>query len=1296
MALTIPRDVVSTIVTAVVYRPDGASLREVIAGFPTPPTRAQAQHWLAALVEAEILELDATATPHRYYATDAAAEYVGGADAVPPPPNPTSANPASIAAPTAPSAPVPAEGQPTDAIPPKPPVLPADASTQPANATPEFSVLFADVLTSIVVGALPRAAAMSLLQNAAARAYLDVSKRRPFVAYGLDRLAHLTLGECLRQGMEPEQYELWRRQYSSAPDSVPANRVRKTPGTTSAPDADPASMASDSVASESIEPPGPVSRPTARRRRAEAVNRALRSDSPPSASMVAKQVAAWVSEHVPGGGNPVIRWALFIAAAALVAGVSPLVFQYPWALAVVALAVVAIAILFAPAGTSLRTDVRPGEGSTDDAHDAAGAPGNGTPSRTETSTPSAVNPGGAPAQTGATGGRWAVLRGVPRQRLLLAIGCLALIVGIVGTHAYLQARRRPSTARLSDELIARFAPLPVRVTGLELTSWQPGAASCRLMLQAAIETTEPLFQRVDSEAYLNRQAAAEMSAIRTADALLRGPNGDRLRRAVGAPAPTPDVDDLVLLTTKTPPGTVRSYSGVLQAWRRNGDWVFTADEARIDRQLFDGDPRPPGASSFAVDMSADSARLRSLLAAHAAYAAKVQRAAVGVAADADRERQQQADRFAQLLDRGVVFTGSVADPAQGDGQRITFEIVESSGDTRRVSAVLRNDGGWSDGRRYTGAWSIGEADGICTLTLRTRAEDRVAGAGPLLDDNHGRVLTLRVRADGSAADDTGEWQLRRVAPAGVEAVKTASNRPIATVLECTQVGKVYRGTVVARGRPTTELLVLRFTEQSPDGAVLQATLESTTMAGWVRPFRGTIVGNTYRAGGTPIRLRSADADRIREAPPRSLLGLNTSSNSLVLGLRVDGTRLVGSDDRFEYEFEPVDPASVTPVPRPSTAAAQTPSPAGQPAPSPAASAAASTAGSVAASPARSAARSPASSSATSSAGWSAGPLAASGANSAATSVAASVADYPAGSSVGSDAGSDPSPAAMAAPSALASVARTGAASADAAAATSAPNSAVRVAETTVTSTPAQQPETAVAGASPTLVFASSAVPTTAPAAVAATASLASPARTEAGPNPAVLASSSNAQTAASNLPPYPKNDGAYVLTEGRWTPLARNERRAMQNTAKTVTSLLGALERWGNASLGQRAEISANVVLAVTFESSAAVPTIRGKDLVMLYVGSLSPLGADKVAQYPELRAYPIMEIAAVDVLANGIRQVPLVTIVPGVTGFGARRITAIIEQPATGITLLRSTAPLAPGRYALSAGAQNFEVAVE
>jgi hypothetical protein len=51
------------------------------------------------------------------------------------------------------------------------------------------------------------------------------------VAYGLNRLSHLTLGECARKHIDAARYEMWRRAFFPAPAASAAAAPQKAPRT---------------------------------------------------------------------------------------------------------------------------------------------------------------------------------------------------------------------------------------------------------------------------------------------------------------------------------------------------------------------------------------------------------------------------------------------------------------------------------------------------------------------------------------------------------------------------------------------------------------------------------------------------------------------------------------------------------------------------------------------------------------------------------------------------------------------------------------------------------------------------------------------------------------------------------------------------------------------------------------------------------------------------------------------------------------------------------------------------------
>jgi hypothetical protein len=552
-----------------------------------------------------------------------------------------------------------------------------------------------------------------------------------------------------------------------------------------------------------------------------------------------------------------------------------------------------------------------------------------------------------------------------RTRNVFIIGaCVIAIIAIMAVGRYWQMQQVPPNSAVEDFLVKSVTPVPVHIPNLHVVPGTSTAMGLNLTYDARFETSEPLYRRVDAMEYLKAHAVAELAQIDAASAILKGPNGSAVRARIeqgaagkeqgaagleqgaagleqgvgskeegrsdkpgamgtsrstaGAQTPTgyslnpqfSSLNSVVLVTTATPPGATAVTSGKVIAWKRDGAWQITGDPVRLDRTAFVGEPKPAGA--FAIDVPADEARLKALLSEQVSYAARVQAAAGELAAEVQRQHAQRVASFADLLRSGTLLMGTASGTTTSGAIRITLEIASSSAGSSHLTALLRNDGGWADTRLFQGEWSVPSDSDTCTIMLRSGRDDRITSAGPLLEDNREVAVTLQVRPDGTASGVPDNWQLRRVDAADITAVKAGFSRAIGPALAATKPGLLYRGTVTSQVRGTNETLVLRFTAQDPDGVRVEASLESMTVASWARVFRGSVVDNTYRAGSTPIRLRSLDSARIAQAPTTSMLALATGNDSVALNLRVDGTRLTGQDGHFTYVFELAEPGWAPP------------------------------------------------------------------------------------------------------------------------------------------------------------------------------------------------------------------------------------------------------------------------------------------------------------------------------------------------------------------------------------------------
>ncbi len=357
-----------------------------------------------------------------------------------------------------------------------------------------------------------------------------------------------------------------------------------------------------------------------------------------------------------------------------------------------------------------------------------------------------------------------------RNRFVLVAGALTLLAVGIGIALYVQLTSRPPQAAVSAWLVQKVAPLPVQVTALSVTYGPVDKVGCVLTYRARLQTTKPLYQRIDTAKYLTERFANMLPAAYprpgTKDKLPTLPT--KTLEELG-PVPTPALSDLLLVEVKTVPGTTTTLSGSVQTWRENGRWEFENAPVTVNRTEIAGEPKP--ANAIAVESPADSDRLNALVAEHAAYAAKVQAAAATLAVQLERERQQNREALARLLQRGTWFTGVYVDLPKPDSHRMLLEVTDCSATTHEIILLARNDGGWFNTRPFRGTWSMADDAESCTAILRTDSFEGIRGAGFLIEEAHATALTLKIRLDGSVSCEPRNWDLQRVADADVAATK---------------------------------------------------------------------------------------------------------------------------------------------------------------------------------------------------------------------------------------------------------------------------------------------------------------------------------------------------------------------------------------------------------------------------------------------------------------------------------------------------------------------------------------------
>jgi hypothetical protein len=174
-----------------------------------------------------------------------------------------------------------------------------------------------------------------------------------------------------------------------------------------------------------------------------------------------------------------------------------------------------------------------------------------------------------------------------------------------------------------------------------------------------------------------------------------------------------------------------------------------------------------------------------------------------------------------------------------------------------------------------------------------------------------------------------------------------------------------------------------------------------------------------------------------------------------------------------------------------------------------------------------------------------------------------------------------------------------------------------------------------------------------------------------------------APTEASGLPAVPKNDGAYLLSNGSWEMLPTNNGHVVTEPVPDATEdEMAALTLQALRQPGGGEDVVPNskrkikeMVSYFEFDGKVPPPVAHGSALILLFVG---PGSTDE----------PAIELAPVKILADGRRRIKLPEIAPKTVRLGERRLAAYVRPIGPHAVLLTTTSEIPPGNYIVNAGA--------
>lgn len=387
-------------------------------------------------------------------------------------------------------------------------------------------------------------------------------------------------------------------------------------------------------------------------------------------------------------------------------------------------------------------------------------------------------------------------------------------------------------------------------------------ASCSFT--ATLELTEGYFTSTVVDRAL-QERGIDPTVFHRINELLSGEGGARIKELAKLGTSVEGLDGVTILRQTARPGHRYQISGTIRARRGDRGWEAEVAEARPDAGAPTGRRQQDfGPNALALDNPKDAEKIRGIAASANEVLKQLEEARDKYMAEQTARDEQWVVGNLSKIRSGSMFSG-VATRSGYTPQSLTLEISEVDTSRRTVSALLRNDGGWAEARRFQGTYEANTKERTFRLTLGTRSDQAVGSCGPFLQWDE--AFDIKFILDGDVLNGkTNSWTYRLSYVTDDQKSKEIARVREAEVqwLGATKAGMVYKGTATLVDQAWSEEYLLKFTKQEKNGLVIEAELTARTSLA-SRKFRGMLVLNSYMAEGKPLRLISDGEQAVKQA-----------------------------------------------------------------------------------------------------------------------------------------------------------------------------------------------------------------------------------------------------------------------------------------------------------------------------------------------------------------------------------------------------------------------------------------------
>lgn len=469
-----------------------------------------------------------------------------------------------------------------------------------------------------------------------------------------------------------------------------------------------------------------------------------------------------------------------------------------------------------------------------------------------------------------------------RARIILSVSVIA--VGLLVVVASLLSPRPPSESAVKSFINGRLAKEGFKVENVEVgesTYPADGRAIYRIECES-VSDNEARYDLLSGEPVHPGESLAlpdwlklDQIEWKRCQELISGPYGSRLVQIAGLDPRDEALLHLTLLREVRAAGPQRCHIyGYVVAERRGLRWLLdwnpSSDTIR-SQQSGEGPGRPLSAFSAPlciVERAADKERLTDLAARFPGIHSRLEQAIPALFA-------QNKPALMALLKPVAFFRGVASGSVNNSPVQVhlLLQITETRDESNGIhlTALLRNDGSWTDVRMFSGTLAFG---GTGRFELVLTPEDGGSSsdlAGPFLTDHangfelpeqEGNVR-LPLSIDGNVLVwNAGEVSLKleRCTQGEEDGFKSSIEAERAMLIEAVKPGLVYAGTITDRITGAIENCQLRMVAFDPNGQKVTATIERSGLQAWSTSISGKLETNRYRDDAGKISFDSFDGD----------------------------------------------------------------------------------------------------------------------------------------------------------------------------------------------------------------------------------------------------------------------------------------------------------------------------------------------------------------------------------------------------------------------------------------------------